>query len=53
MWNNRSRETAEQIFTAWYSWAIRSRLEPLKRVARMLRRHLQGLFRNRSGLGVV
>jgi transposase len=44
MWNNRSRDTAEQIFTAWYAWAIRSRLEPLKRVARMLRRHLQGVL---------
>jgi transposase len=30
---------AERHFEAWYAWAIRSRLEPIKRVARMLRRH--------------
>jgi len=30
---------AERHFAAWYAWAIRSRLEPIKRVARMLRRH--------------
>jgi transposase len=30
---------AERHFDAWYAWAIRSRLEPVKRVARMLRRH--------------
>jgi transposase len=44
MWNNQDRQTAQQIFTAWYSWAIRSRLEPLKRVARMLQRHLAGVL---------
>lgn len=44
MWNSRDRQSAEQIFAAWYAWAIRSRLEPLKRVARMLRRHLQGVL---------
>lgn len=30
---------AERHFEAWYAWAIRSRLEPVKRVARMLKRH--------------
>jgi transposase len=30
---------AERHFAAWYAWAIRSRLEPIKRVARMVRRH--------------
>ena len=44
MWNSSDRQAAQQIFTAWYAWAIRSRLEPLKRVARMLRRHLQGIL---------
>ena len=44
MWNSPDREAAQQIFAAWYAWAIRSRLEPLKRVARMLRRHLQGIL---------
>ena len=30
---------AEKKFREWYSWAIRSRLEPIKRVARMIRDH--------------
>ena len=44
MWNNPDREAARQIFAAWYAWAIRSRLEPIKRVARMLQRHLEGVL---------
>ena len=28
----------------WYSWAIRSRLEPIKKVARMIKRHLEGIL---------
>ena len=39
-----SGATAAAIFDAWYSWAIRSRLEPIKRVARMLKRHLDGVL---------
>ena len=27
----------------WYQWAIRSRLEPIKRVARMVKKHLDGI----------
>lgn len=51
MWNNRDRQAAEQIFAAWYAWAIRSCLKPLKRVAHMLRRHLQGVLNAiRSGV---
>jgi len=30
---------AARHFEAWYAWAIRSRLAPIKRLARMLRRH--------------
>lgn len=44
MWQCRDRESAEEIFRAWYSWAIRSRLAPIKRVARMLKRHLHGVL---------
>lgn len=33
------RGAAERNFRAWYGWAIRSRLEPIKRVARMIRNH--------------
>ena len=32
---------AEDFFGRWYSWAIRCRLQPVKRVARMLKRHLR------------
>ena len=28
MWEHRDRQAAEKIFKAWYSWAIRSRLDP-------------------------
>ena len=41
---------AEKFFNRWYSWAIRSRLTPIKKVALMLKNHLAGLlsyFRHR------
>jgi transposase len=44
MWETREAETAREIFDAWYSWAIRSRLAPIKKVARTLKRHLQGIL---------
>lgn len=44
MWEQPDRETNRRIFDAWYSWAIRSRLEPIKRVARMIKRHLEGIL---------
>jgi transposase len=31
---------AQRYFDQWYAWAIRSRLEPVKKVARMCKRHL-------------
>lgn len=39
MWDYIYPGAAEKHFEAWYAWAIRSRLEPIKAVARMLRRH--------------
>ena len=39
-----SRKDAEEYFGQWYSWAIRSRLEPVKKKARMLKRHLPELL---------
>ena len=40
-----SREEAEEYFYKhWYSWAIRSRLEPIKKVAIMLKNHIEGLL---------
>jgi transposase len=44
MWACRDRASAREIFTSWYSWAIRSRLEPIRRVARMLKRYLRGVL---------
>ena len=41
---------AEKFFKRWYGWAIRSRLDPIKKVAVMLKKHLSGLlsyFRHR------
>jgi transposase len=44
MWEATNREEAKAIFNAWYSWAIRSRLAPIKRVAHMIKRHLNGIL---------
>ena len=35
---------AERYFGQWYGWAIRSRLEPVKKVARMCKRHLDNIL---------
>jgi len=35
---------AERYFCRWYSWAIRSRLEPVKKVARMCKAHLSNIL---------
>ena len=39
-------------FKGWYSWAIRCRLEPMKRVARMIKTHLDRV-RNAIERGVT
>jgi transposase len=43
LWNYASRSWARKAWRAWISWALRSRLEPVKRVARMVRDHLEGI----------
>jgi transposase len=35
---------AKRHFEQWYSWAIRSRLEPIKEKARMIKNHLPNLL---------
>ena len=40
MWEYRRLGVAKRFFHRWYNWAIRSRLEPMKKVARMLKRRL-------------
>ena len=44
LWNYRSRGWAERMWKRWYGWAIRSRLEPVKKVARMIKRHWDGVI---------
>lgn len=52
MWEAPSRADAKKIFKRWYSWAIRSRLVPMKRVARMVKNHLRGVL-NAISLGIT
>jgi len=42
-WNYRYRGAADRHFLTWYAWAIRSRLEPVKRVARMVQRYYENI----------
>lgn len=42
-WDYRYPKSAERFFNAWITRAMRSRIEPIKSVARMLRRHRAGL----------
>jgi transposase len=40
-----SRPEAERLMQKWYNWAIRSRLEPIKKVARTIKEHWDGVLR--------
>lgn len=42
-WRYRSERWARAALRKWYSWAIRSRLAPIKKVARMIQQHLDGI----------
>jgi transposase len=39
-WNYTYTANATKFFVRWYAWAIRSRLEPIKKVARMIKTRL-------------
>jgi transposase len=43
-WEYRYAGNARKFFDRWYSWAIRSRLPPVKKKAKMLKRHLDNLL---------
>ena len=43
-WLCDTRKQAEGYFAKWYGWAIRSRLNPVKKVARMCQRHLGNIL---------
>jgi len=45
LWTFRQGAAVRRFFTRWYDWAIRSRLEPVKKSAAMLKRHLDGVLR--------
>jgi transposase len=44
LWHYNSRGWAAKGWDRWYQWAIRSRLEPMKKMARMVKRHLYGIL---------
>jgi transposase len=44
LWSYASRTWAWKFFKSWYSWASRSRLRPVRDVARMVRDHIEGIL---------
>ena len=38
------RDDAREAWSRWYNWAIRSQLDAVKKVARLIRRHLYGIL---------
>lgn len=44
LWQYQSRTWAEKGWRRWYGWAIRSRLEPVRAVARLIKDHLWGIL---------
>jgi transposase len=49
-WDYTYAGSAKKFFDRWYGWARRSQLEPIKKVAAMLKKHLDGIlsyFRHR------
>jgi transposase len=43
-WTNCYAGNARKHFDGWYAWAVRSRLEPIVKVAKSLQRHLPNLL---------
>lgn len=44
LWHYKSRTWAEKGWKGWLAWAMRSRLEPVKKAARTIKRHLWGII---------
>jgi transposase len=44
LWGYVRRGWAERAWKGWYDWAIRSRLEPIKRVARLIKYYWDGVI---------
>lgn len=43
-WMSADADSAQEFFEDWYAWAIRSRLKPVKKVARMLKSRLDNIL---------
>jgi len=43
-WHYRYERSARKFFQQWYGWARRSQLEPIKEVARMIKRHWERII---------
>lgn len=43
-WASETVEEGREFFGRWYGWAIRSRLVPVKKVARSLKKHLDNIL---------
>lgn len=52
LWRYLRRGCAANAWKRWLSWAMRSRLEPIKKVARMVREHLWGIL-NAATTGIT
>jgi transposase len=44
LWGYQVRGWARRAWMDWYNWAIRSRLAPVKKVARTIKAHLEGIL---------
>jgi transposase len=44
LWGYRSKGWARRMWKGWLGWAFRSRLEPMRAKARMVRKHLEGIL---------
>jgi transposase len=44
LWSCSSREAAERLHRKWHKWAVRSRLQPMIQVARMVKSHLPNIL---------
>jgi len=44
LWHYSSRAWAAKGWTRWLSWAVRSRLEPMKKTAATIKKHLWGII---------
>jgi len=44
LWDYVSRSWAEKGWKRWLGWALRSQLEPIRKVAKMIREHLRGII---------